>query len=354
MDTPGTLTHEDVANLTRPFPVKAHEFKSSFCYVAEEEVTARLDEVDPGWTFEIKSIGRGGINNQVCIVTARLTVKGVSRESTGMQAVEYTNDGKGGKSDRESGEPEKGATTDALRRCARLFGVGRYILKMGGDVKNEGQLTDWLKKNYPQQPAKPAAPAQQRQPEQQQTAAQPVTVENRKPTPVPSTLTHFSDFPDKRQYVVNLAIENLFLETGDTWEDLLLLCDLTAETVRNIATGQELGKLVESKAMALFRKEHPDAGKPPAALPAKNGFVIVSEAVCLDGKAEFVADVGKLTVSRKRLIEMLEAGDVHEQFNGKAQIDAMNLREWGENGTALADCSHSFPPLKLVYRVYPY
>lgn len=182
-------------------------------------------------------------------------------------------------------------------------------------------------------------------------AAQPAVVENRKPTPVPSTLTHFSDFPDKRQYVVNLAIENLFLETGDTWEDLLLLCDLTAETVRNIATGQELGKLVEAKAMELFRKEHPDAGKPPAALPAKNGFVIVSEAVCLDGKAEFVADVGKLTVSRKRLIEMLEAGDVHEQFNGKAQIDAMNLREWGENGTALADCSHSFPPLKLVYRV---
>lgn len=179
----------------------------------------------------------------------------------------------------------------------------------------------------------------------------PAVVENRKPTPVPSTLTHFSDFPDKRQYVVNLAIENLFLESGDTWEDLLLLCDLTAETVRNIATGQELGKLVESKAMALFRQNHPDAGKPPAALPAKNGFVIVSEAVCLDGKAEFVADVGKLTVSRKRLIEMLEAGDVHEQFNGKAQIDAMNLREWGENGTALADCSHSFPPLKLVYRV---
>lgn len=158
MDNSGsiTLTSQDVANLTRPFPVEAHEFKSSFCYVAEEEVTARLDEVDPGWMFEIKSIGRGGINNQVCIVTARLTVRGISRESTGMQAVEYQNN----KPDRESGEPEKGATTDALRRCARLFGVGRYILKMGGDVKDKTQLAAWLKKNYPQQPAqpKPAAP----------------------------------------------------------------------------------------------------------------------------------------------------------------------------------------------------
>ena len=172
-------------------------------------------------------------------------------------------------------------------------------------------------------------------------------------SPVPSVLTHFSDFPDKRQYVVNLAIENLFLETGDTWEDLLLLCDLTAETVRTIQTGAELGKLVETKAMELFRKEHPDAGKPPFVenTPAKHGFVIVNDAVCMSNRAEFVSPVGRMTVSRARLVEMLEAGDVHEQFNGKAQIDAMNLREWGKNGSDLANCSYSFPPLKLHYRV---
>lgn len=143
------LTLDDLKILQRPFPLEAHAFNPrGFCYVAEEEVTARLEEVDPAWTFEVQAVKREGIGNQQCLVIARMTLKSVWRDSTGMQMVEYTN-ANGSKSERESGEPEKAATTDALRRCARLFGVGRYILKMGDAVKNMQQLEAWLKKHYP-------------------------------------------------------------------------------------------------------------------------------------------------------------------------------------------------------------
>jgi hypothetical protein len=149
-----TLSHEDLKILQRPFALDEHEFnKRGFCYVKEYFVTKRLEEVDPAWQFEVVDVHRTGVGDQLAVVTARMTVNGVTRSSTGMQAVEYTNqkDAKGnitGKTETEAGEAEKGATTDALRRCARLFGVGRYILLMGDSVKNEKQLADWLKKHY--------------------------------------------------------------------------------------------------------------------------------------------------------------------------------------------------------------
>lgn len=150
-----TLSKEDLAILQRPFPLNAHTFnKRGFCYVKEAFVTARLEEVDPAWQFEIVGVHRAGAGDQLAVVTARLTLKGSSRSSTGMQAVEYTNtkDAQGnvtGKTETEAGEAEKGATTDALRHCARLFGVGRYILAMGDSVKNPAQLEAWLRTHYP-------------------------------------------------------------------------------------------------------------------------------------------------------------------------------------------------------------
>lgn len=164
-----TLTHEDLQKLARPFPVNAHTFnKRGFCYVKETEVTERLEEIDPAWQFDILEVKRTGIGDQLAVVTARMTVKGVSRSSTGMQAVEYTNqkDAGGkvtGKSETEAGEAEKGATTDALRRCARLFGVGRYILSMGDAVKNEQQLANWLKQHYQANNPRPASNGNQQQ-----------------------------------------------------------------------------------------------------------------------------------------------------------------------------------------------
>lgn len=252
-----SLTHEDIAQLTQPFPIAAHEFARGFCYVAEEEVTARIEEVDPSWSFEILSIKRDGISNQQCIVLARMTINGVIRESTGMQMVEYAG-AAGNKSERETGEAEKGATTDALRRCARLFGVGRYILKMGDAVKNGGQLDAWLKTHYPAK-AKPAAPAAQKPAEKQPE-------EKKEPDPAP----HFSTFPENRQYIVDGAINAGYLGKDQVWGDLLRLADLTDEAVLKFATGPALWTFIKEGAERL-KLELAQSQIPPAKAVASLG-----------------------------------------------------------------------------------
>lgn len=121
------LTHEDLAILARPFPFDDHKFNPrGFAYVHEIPIISRLDEVDLSWNFQVhETVGR---NEQVSSI-ATLTIKGVSRSNVGMQMVEYVTDYETKeKTDREAGEPEKAATTDALRRTARLFGIGRYLL----------------------------------------------------------------------------------------------------------------------------------------------------------------------------------------------------------------------------------
>jgi hypothetical protein len=75
-------------------------------YLQHTDVQDRLDEVDPGWMTEVLKEDKVG---DTTYVRLRLTLKGVSRENVG-----------------EGGDP-KGAYSDALKRCAMLFGVGRYL-----------------------------------------------------------------------------------------------------------------------------------------------------------------------------------------------------------------------------------
>jgi hypothetical protein len=129
---PKTLTHADVATLTARFEPDEHEVKPQLSYgkkkekgyqlflpyVGEEAINLRLSQVDPGWTFTI--------DNVVCrsdhyAVYATLTVRGVSRQGVGTD------------SNHEDENAEKGAATDALKRTARLFGVGAY-LKRSPDI----------------------------------------------------------------------------------------------------------------------------------------------------------------------------------------------------------------------------
>lgn len=126
-----TLTADDIKVLSKPFQRNEHEFTRGFVYITEEAITARLDEVDPGWVFEIQHVA---IRDGQGVCHARLTVKGVTRENVGMQSIETNKDG------REMGEAEKGATTDALKRCARLFGIGRYLLS----APKENEFNRWL------------------------------------------------------------------------------------------------------------------------------------------------------------------------------------------------------------------
>lgn len=124
------LDAKDLEVLRKPFTPDDTEFLGKFAYIKEHAVTTRIEDVDPEWTFEVLAMSTR--DNQV-IVTARLTIKGVSRDGVGMAVI----------LDKGVGEPEKSAATDALKRCARLFGIGRYLLELSG-VNNEESLRRWF------------------------------------------------------------------------------------------------------------------------------------------------------------------------------------------------------------------
>ena len=81
-------------------------------YTEEAPISERLDEVDPNWTFEITD---KVVNGNAAAIYARLTVCGISRDCVGEG------------SSNNPGDAQKSAATDALKRGARLFGVGRYL-----------------------------------------------------------------------------------------------------------------------------------------------------------------------------------------------------------------------------------
>ena len=130
------ITAEQSTQLKDYFPVKSHEFLNGNTYISEEAITNRLDEVDPSWTLERLDVYR---LDSVVTAIFRLTVCGVSRDGVGMASVQLNKD-----KDREVNEAEKSAATDALKRAARLFGIGRYILEMGKSVSDYASLERWL------------------------------------------------------------------------------------------------------------------------------------------------------------------------------------------------------------------
>lgn len=149
------LNKDELKLLKEPFSPSEHEFTRGMCYIREWAICDRIEEVDASWDFSVVSIEHR--NNQV-IVLGRMTIAGVTRENTGMETIGYTKD-KGDNRDKtdtkkvatdltgapvESNEAEKSATTDALKRCARLFGVGRYLLMLDDTVKDERTLKAWL------------------------------------------------------------------------------------------------------------------------------------------------------------------------------------------------------------------
>lgn len=150
--TPKTLTRADVATLTARFQPEDHEVKPGFSsgksqkkqlflpYVGEEEINLRLSEVDPGWTFTIDHVEA---RENHYAVYATLTVCGVSRQGVGT-----------GKHFKDDEIAEKGATTDALKRTARLFGIGAYL-------KRSTSL--WVDSSQPQWKQEQAAMAKLRQ-----------------------------------------------------------------------------------------------------------------------------------------------------------------------------------------------
>lgn len=77
-------------------------------YAQHTDIADRIEEVDPSWAFEVIGDAPGRETEQV-FVSARLTILGVARCNYG------------------EGKDHKGACSDAFKRCAMLFGVGRYL-----------------------------------------------------------------------------------------------------------------------------------------------------------------------------------------------------------------------------------
>lgn len=111
------LTKTELEILTKPFPpdkigVKIQSVSKNkdkallVCYLQHTDVYARLEEVDPSWSCKTLHVER--VQDQVT-VAMEINLKGVIRENVG------------------EGEDEKSAYSDALKRTAMLFGVGRYL-----------------------------------------------------------------------------------------------------------------------------------------------------------------------------------------------------------------------------------
>lgn len=116
--------------LSERFPTEAHRTKTiggrDLTYVDGETIISRLNDVlgFDGWAFEISQVN---VLEKEVWVTGKMTVysgeRVVIREQAGGQIINRTRAGE----IIELGNDIKGATTDCLKKCATLFGVGLYL-----------------------------------------------------------------------------------------------------------------------------------------------------------------------------------------------------------------------------------
>ena len=107
-------------------------------YLEADPIIDRLDEVlgPDGWSLDIEAVGERGA---IC----RLTILGVMKAGAGQIAA-----------DQKTDQPFKAAATDALKRAAVLFGIGRYLHK----VQNEWRKPTADGSRAPRGRAAPKAP----------------------------------------------------------------------------------------------------------------------------------------------------------------------------------------------------
>ena len=143
--------------LQAPFPAHAVAWKPAayskdrtralmLAHIDARSVQDRLDAICPdAWTFEIEVIP----GTEQPTVKGRLTVLGVTREDIG---------------EAQPGElgTLKAASSDALKRCAVHFGIGRYLYDLPrqwvdwNDARREAvsppQLPDWARPDHERSP----------------------------------------------------------------------------------------------------------------------------------------------------------------------------------------------------------
>ena len=117
-----SLTVSDIETLKKPFDEKTIGIKIQslsknkdkallVAYVQHTDAYDRLESVDPAWSCQVMTIKESADGN--IAISMRMTVKGVTRENAG------------------EGEDYKSAYSDAIKRVAMLFGVGRYLYDQG-------------------------------------------------------------------------------------------------------------------------------------------------------------------------------------------------------------------------------
>lgn len=150
---------DNLWQLAIPFQVHEHGFNyMRFPYIDEYAVATRLDEVigPAGWQFIIHHTEWRSDTHVT--VTAYLEIDGVQKWNTGDHVA--SPDKNSDLDDyftkaRIGANAQKAAVTDALRRCGRLWGIGRYILQMPNKgnrsgITNHDELSAWLTKHYPE------------------------------------------------------------------------------------------------------------------------------------------------------------------------------------------------------------
>jgi hypothetical protein len=131
-----SLTDDDIKKLKRPFPdetigVKVNNFSKDrtkamlIQYLQHTDVYDRIEEVDPTWSC---MAGTPFYIAKVIAVPMKLSIKGVTRENIG------------------EGEDYKSAYSDALKRAAMLFGIGRYLYDAEQVWVSYNEQTDKYKK----------------------------------------------------------------------------------------------------------------------------------------------------------------------------------------------------------------
>lgn len=140
----------DLGTLTAPFPRTAIKQRTvgggrSLSYVEGHTVIHRLNAATNNcWDMQIMAIDSMAIGNQLVLrAHVRLSIPGLgSREHIGVQSI----------ADRAGEDLVKGAVTDALKKCATLFGVG---LELYGPDYGSGEIEVAPEKPKAQAPAKP-------------------------------------------------------------------------------------------------------------------------------------------------------------------------------------------------------
>lgn len=167
----------NLQDLKKPFQPREHKFNyENWAYIDEDAITTRLDDVCGigNWQLITRSLEQVTTTHYICTVDLQIKIDGewVTRSGVGEGTVQPRKEWSPGKDmryDVNIGEnAAKGAATDAFRRAARLWGIGRYLLQLPKTeygkptITNEAELRKWLIDNYKKDdnpPPPPPSPA---------------------------------------------------------------------------------------------------------------------------------------------------------------------------------------------------